>query len=111
MAKRKNILAWTAIGTLLSLAVPITGTAIAGLCFPEFRLTQLPLHALVESAGGLIALAIAGILLAELSHKANTNHYPVMAAGFASMGVLDLFHAASTPGNHFIWLRSTATFG
>ena len=110
MAKRKNILAWTAIGTLLSLAVPITGTAIAGLCFPEFRLTQLPLHALVESAGGLIALAIAGILLAELSHKANTNHYPVMAAGFASMGVLDLFHAASTPGNHFFWLRSTATF-
>ena len=110
MANRRNIVAWTGIGALLSLAVPIAGTAIAGLCFPEFRLPQLPLHALVESAGGLIALAIAGILLAEMGHKTEMSHYPLMAAGFTSMGVLDLFHAASTPGNHFVWLHSIATF-
>ncbi len=110
MPRPRNFVAWTVIGTLLALVLPVLGAAIAGLLFPEFRLTLLPLHALVEGAGGLIALAIAGILLAELRHKSDTSHYPWMAAGLASMGVLDLFHAASPPGNQFVWLRSTATF-
>ena len=109
MARPRNFVVWTVLGTLLALILPILGTAISGLLFPEFRWTHLPLHALVEGSGGLIALAIAGILLAEQSHKADTEHYPWMAAGFSSMGVLDLFHAASVPGNHFVWLRGTAT--
>ena len=110
MVGRKIFVAWTAIGLLLALAAPITGTAIAGLLFPGLRWIQLPLHSLVEGAGGLIALAIGGILLMELGHKSNTRHYPFMVVGLATMGVLDLFHAASTPGNEFVWLRSAATF-
>ena len=110
MARPRNFVAWTVIGTLLALVLPIVGTAIAELLFPEFRWTHLPLHSLVEGAGGLIALAIAGILLAEMGRKADTNHYSLIAAGFLSMGVLDLFHAAASPGNHFVWLRGTATF-
>ena len=109
MARRKNFVVWTVFGTLLSLVFPVLGAVIAGLLFPEFRLTQHSLHALLESSGGLISLCIAGILIAELGQRADTNHYPWMAAGFASMGVLDLFHAASQPGNHFVWLRSLAT--
>ena len=110
MANRRIFVAWTAIGLLLSLAAPVTGAAIAGLLFPDLRWIHLQLHSLVEGAGGLIALAIGGILLMELGHKSNTRHYPFMVAGLASMGVLDLFHAASTPGNEFVWLRSAATF-
>ncbi len=109
MQRPRNFVAWTVIGTLLALVMPVLGTAIAGLLFPDFRLTHLPLHSLVEGSGGLIALAIAGILLAELGHKADTHHYPWMAAGLLSMGVLDLFHAAASPGNPFVWLRGTAT--
>ncbi len=110
MSRPRNFIVWSVLGALLSLVVPVLGAAIAGLMFPEYRLTHLPLHSLVEGVGGLIALAIAGILLTEMGHKVDTNHYPWMAAGFLSMGVFDLFHAASIPGNHFLWFRSLATF-
>ena len=110
MARSRNFIVWTVLGTLLSLILPVVGTAIAGMLFPDFRLTHLPLHSLVEGAGGMIALGIAGILLAEMNRKADASHYPWMAAGFTSMGVLDLFHAAASPGNAFVWLRGVATF-
>ncbi len=110
MADRRIFVAWSAIGTLLALAVPVIGTAIAGLLFSQRQWIHLPLHSLVEGAGGLTALAIGGILLMELGHKSNARHYPFMVTGLASMGVLDLFHAASTPGNEFVWLHSAATF-
>ena len=110
MAGRKIFIAWTAIGTLLALVVPVAGAAVAGLLFPRLLWTHLPLHSLVEAAGGLTALAIGGILLMELGHKSNARHYRFMITGLASMGVLDLFHAASTPGNGFVWLHSAATF-
>ena len=110
MARPRNFVVWAVLGTLLSLILPVVGTAVTGLMFPDFRLTHLPLHSLVEGAGGLIALAIAGILLAEMSRKSDASHYLWMAAGFTSMGVLDLFHAAASPGNVFVWLRGVATF-
>lgn len=110
MVGPRNDVVWTVLGAMLVLVLPVLGMVIAGLMFPDFRLTHVPLHSLIEAVGGLIALAIAGVLLAEMGHKAGTSHYACMAAGFASMGVLDLFHAASTPGNHFVWLHSIATF-
>lgn len=111
MARPRNYIVWSILGTLLAIVVPILGAAIAGLMFPEFRLTHLPLHSLLEGAGGLIALTIAGILLAEVGHKTDTGHYPWMVSALSSMGVLDLFHAAALPpGIHFVWLHSLATF-
>ena len=110
MPRPKNYVLWTVIGALLSLVLPILGTAIAGLLFPDFLLMHLPLHAVVEGAGGLVALAVAAVLLAEMGRKTEKSHYPCMAAGLTSMGMFDLFHAASTPGNHFVWLHSIATF-
>jgi two-component system, sensor histidine kinase and response regulator len=109
MPRPKNYVLWIVIGALLSLVLPILGMAIAGLLFPDFLLIHLPLHAVVEGAGGLVALAVAAVLLAEMGHKTDKSHYPCMAAGLTSMGVLDLFHAASAPGNHFVWLHSIAT--
>jgi two-component system, sensor histidine kinase and response regulator len=110
MVRPRNDVVWAVLGAMLALVLPVVGMAIAGLLLPEFRFIHLPLHSLIEGAGGVIALTIAGVLLAEIGRKANASHYACMAAGFASMGVLDLFHAASTPGNHFVWLHSTATF-
>ncbi len=109
MSHPRNFVVWIALGTLLSLVIPLLGTVLVGLLFPDFRLTHLPLHSLIEGVGGLIALAIAGILLAEMGHKTETGHYGWMACGLLSMGLLDLFHAASVPGNDFVWLRGTAS--
>jgi PAS domain S-box-containing protein len=110
MVRPRSVMVWTAIGTLLSLVLPILGTALVPLMFPAFQFVHLPFHSLVEAAGGLIALAVAGILLAEIGRKADTEHYRWMALALSSMGVLDLFHAASMPGVHFVWLHSLATF-
>lgn len=70
MPRPRNFVAWTVIGTLLALVRSILGNAIAGLLVPEFLLTHLPLHSLIEGSGGVIALAIAGVLLTQMGHKA-----------------------------------------
>ena len=109
MTRPRNLVAWTTIGTLLALIVPVTGTAIVGMFFPDFRLTQLPLHSVIEVSGGLIALTIAGILMTESGRKDDVGHYSWMAAGLIGMGLLDLLHAAVPLGNRFLWFRGTAT--
>ena len=109
MVPSRHLATWSVLGALLALVAPIVGAAVASLVFPQFRLTSLPLHALVEGAGGLVALAIALILLAERGHKADSDHHLWMVVGFISMGVLDLFHAATSPGDLFIWLRTLAS--
>ena len=101
---------WIGWGIALSLALPLLGSAISAVFFSESRFSHLPIHSLVEATGGLMAIAIAGILVVERPRKASADHYPWMASALAGMGVLDLFHAAVEPGNNFVWLHSTATF-
>lgn len=101
---------WIALGSFLSLVLPAAGTAISTVFFPESRFAHLPFHSLIETAGGLIALGIAGILLVEQPRRTESAHYVWMAAALGGMGVLDLFHAGVVPGTNFVWLHSTATF-
>src|SRR5690606_39664669 len=77
---------------------------------PGSRLVHLPIHSLLEGTGGLMALAISGILMIVWPRKVDAGHYPWMAAALAGMGVLDLFHAAAENPTSFVWLHSTATF-
>ena len=100
---------WIGFGIALSLVLPILGSVAATILLPTSRFPDLPIHALLESSGGLMALAIAGILIIGRSRKSDADHYPWMAAALAGMGVLDLFHAGAEEGNTFIWLHSTAT--
>ena len=69
---------------------------------------SLPLHSMMGTAGGLLALAIAGILVVN-RHRAEDAPYLLWAAsGLIAMGLLDLFHSAVSPGDNFVWLRSVA---
>ncbi|MFG0333500.1 MAG: PAS domain S-box protein, partial [Maioricimonas sp. JB049] len=101
---------WTALGTTLSLALPIAGSLVAAQFFPHARYAHLPTHSLLESMGGLMAITIAGILVAERGRKEGHQYYSWMAGALVGMGVLDLYHAAVMPGARFVWLHSTATF-
>jgi PAS domain S-box-containing protein len=76
----------------------------------DFSFSHLPVHSLVESLGGLMAVAIAAILVAEQARREDVDHFVWMASALIGMGVLDLYHAAVLPGNSFVWLHSTATF-
>ena len=101
--------AWLWAGTFAVTICSVVGAVVADACWPGFRLTHLPLHALIVGAGGLIALAIAGILLIEIKQGTKSSHELWLASGFISMGVFDLFLAATMPGPAFVWLHSLAT--
>ncbi|QDU40884.1 Signal transduction histidine-protein kinase BarA [Maioricimonas rarisocia] len=101
---------WTALGITLSLGLPIAGSLITAQFFPHVRFAHLPIHSLLEAMGGLMAITIAGILVAERTRKEGHQHYAWMAGALVGMGVLDLYHAAVMPGARFVWLHSTATF-
>jgi two-component system sensor histidine kinase/response regulator len=103
-------LTWILSGLGLSLLLPLLGTIASKLYFPTLRLEHLPFHSMIETVGGLIAIAIAGILIAEHPSRHHSQHYIWMASALIGMGVLDLCHAAVLPGNHFVWLHSVATF-
>jgi two-component system, sensor histidine kinase and response regulator len=101
---------WIAFGIGLSLVLPFAGSLVATILLPGSRLVHLPIHSLLEGTGGLMALAISGILMIVWPRRVDAGHYPWMAAALAGMGVLDLFHAAAEVPVSFVWLHSTATF-
>lgn len=106
---RNPTLWWATLGVMLSLVLPAIGSALVILFFPETRFAHLPIHSLLETSGGLMAIAIAGILIVERKRKPDAVYYFSMACALIAMGVLDAFHAAVEPGNSFVWLHSTAT--
>ncbi len=101
---------WIACGIAVSLVLPIIGTLICAMGVPQTRLENLPVHSLLETAGGLFALAIAGILMVNRHGGKGTEFFPWAASGLAAMGLLDLFHSAVPAGNNFVWLHSVASF-
>jgi two-component system, sensor histidine kinase and response regulator len=101
---------WIALGIGLALVLPIAGSLVATILLPGSRFLHPPIHSLLEGTGGLMALAISGILMIVWPRKHDAAHYPWMAAALAGMGVLDLFHAGAEVSTGFVWLHSTATF-
>ncbi|MFG0297415.1 MAG: hypothetical protein ACF8PG_16020, partial [Maioricimonas sp. JB045] len=106
----RQFIYWTALGVALSLVLPVAGNLVAAHLVPHIPFVQLPIHSLLESSGGLMAIMIAGILVAERGRSVGREHYSWMAGALVGMGVLDLFHAAVMPGARFVWLHSVATF-
>lgn len=101
---------WTALGIALSLALPIVGSFVCMTLLPQTQLVNLPVHSLLETAGGLLALAISGILMASRHSVRDSEYFPWAASGLAGMGLLDLVHAAVAAGNAFVWFHSVAVF-
>ncbi|MBA2252103.1 MAG: sensor histidine kinase [Nitrospirales bacterium] len=75
---------------------------------PAWRGHQAPLHSTIEALGGLCAIMMA-IVLFQRSYDRPDRQIEALGTGFLAMGVLEEFHAVSTPGNGFILLRSLAS--
>ncbi len=75
---------------------------------PAWRGHQAPLHSSIEALGGLCAIMMA-IVLFQRTHDQPSRQTEALGIGFLAMGVLEEFHAVSTPGNSFIFLRSLAS--
>ena len=101
---------WIALGIMLSLVLPIAGSAAIAFLFTNTPFQNVPLHCLLEISGGLMAISIAAILVIERRRNKEARHYTAMASAFGVMGVLDLIHASLAVGNNFVWLNGAATF-
>ncbi len=108
--QHRSVLLWISFAVALAILLPVCGSIVAKYFLPDVDYEHQPLHSLVEAAGGLMALAIAGILIVERPRHTHLEHFAWMASALIGMGVLDLYHAAVLPGSNFVWLHSTATF-
>jgi signal transduction histidine kinase len=76
--------------------------------WPDWRWHHEPLHSAIEAVGGLVAIAMATVLLHTRDESAS-GKYQALAAGFLGMGLLEEFHAIAQPGNGFVLFRNMAS--
>ena len=67
-------------------------------------------HSVIAALGGLIALALAVMLLTLRRRQSDSAHYLWLAAGLAGMGVFDLVHSVISPEDAFVLFHSLAVF-
>ncbi len=81
------------------------------LLLPENRFyIHLSLHAVLETAGALIALFVTSLILIFHRDQRIAEMPLAVPLGLTTMGLLDVSHAAVEPGEAFVWLHSLATF-
>ncbi|HEU4683285.1 MAG TPA: ATP-binding protein [Nitrospira sp.] len=81
---------------------------LAQVLLPHRVWVHLPLHATVEAVGGLAAILMGLVLLARKAEWEDERLQGV-ASGFLGMGILETFHALSSPDHGFVLLRSAAS--
>lgn len=91
----------------LSIAALLVSTVLHSL-WPDWRSHLEPLHSSIEAVGGLVAIAMATVLLYR-SETARAGKHHALAAGFLGMGFLEELHAISPPGNGFVLFRNLAS--
>ena len=69
------------------------------------RWVHEPIHSAVETAGGLIALAMAAVLLWRRRFPGHAPHLLWVASSLVCMGLLDVAHAWVHPSPAFFWSR------
>jgi len=90
-----------------SIGALLAGTSLHAM-WPDWRWQYEPLHSTIEAVGGLVAIAMAMVLLH--THVTSTaDRYGALAAGFLGMGILEEFHAMARPGNAFVLYRNMAS--
>ncbi len=76
--------------------------------WPNRMWVNVPLHSTVEALGGLAAVLMALVLFARKAER-NDGKVLWLATGFLGMGLLEVFHALSAPGDGFALLRGAAS--
>ena len=75
---------------------------------PHVVWVHLPLHSTVEALGGLAAV-LTGLVLLARKVEWDDERLQGIASGLLGMGILEGFHAISTPDHGFVLLRSAAS--
>jgi len=96
----------------LVLAGIVAASLLSGLIvrslLPNRIWVNVPLHSTVEALGGLAAVLMGLVLLARKAEWEDARLQGV-ASGLLGMGILEGFHAVSSPDQGFVLLRSAAS--
>ncbi|MBF0383373.1 MAG: response regulator [Magnetococcales bacterium] len=95
---------------LASAFIPLGIALISTQFFNQHKWVHEPFHALLEGMGSIVALLVSLFIIIMRNNRQLHPKYIWVAAALLSMGLLDGFHAATRPGNTFVWLHSLATF-
>jgi signal transduction histidine kinase len=88
-------------------AAGLSGLLVRSL-FPNHMWVNLPLHSTVEALGGLAA-GLMGLVLLARKAEWEDERLQGVASGLLGMGILEGFHAVSSPDQGFVLLRSAAS--
>ncbi len=91
---------------IFSLAVAAIAVAFWFILQPQRRFENEPLHSTMEAVEALSVLLMAFFLLGR---KDGGDRLILPALGFLGMGIINAAHAASSPGEQFVLLRSAAS--
>lgn len=96
---------------VVGVALPLAGALVSEEFLAQYRFPGVFAHGAMEVIGALLAL-IALLLMhaGQVNPNLRWHETNMVAAALAAMSVLDLFHAATLPGNSFVWFHSLATF-
>ena len=90
------------------LAAALLSGLLLHLLLPHQIWIHVPLHSTVEALGGLAAVLMGLVLLAR-KVEWEDERLQGLASGLLGMGILEGFHAVSSPDEGFVLLRSAAS--
>ena len=90
------------------MAAGLLAGATMHVLWPDWRWHHEPLHSAIEAVGGLVAIAMAAVLL-QTHDDSIAPKYRALAAGFLGMGILEEFHAIARPSDGFVLFRNIAS--
>ncbi len=93
------------LSALLCVALPALASLVLRQWLGGAQWRHAPIHSAIETAGGLIALAVAAILLWRRRYAGHGPHLLWVATALVSMGLLDIAHAWVHPSPAFFWSR------
>ncbi len=90
--------------------MPNISPFIFGLLLPDFSWKYELFHVLLEGGGSIIAFILALIIFSRIQTGRLAIKYFWLVLSFLAMGILDLAHSQTPPGQAFVWLHTSATF-
>jgi PAS domain S-box-containing protein len=93
-----------------SLTLHVTALWLGNTSFKDWRWPNIPVHSAMETAGSIIALFVAYLLIVLEKRNEGTSFNIPIAGAIIAMGILDGLHAIVPPSISFVWLHTNATF-
>jgi len=101
--RRNQLISLFLIFVLITVGINYSNISLLKNWYWEYE----PLHVALEIFGALSVILMALVLLQRKQEK-ERGRFVFIVLGFFSMGILNIFHAISSPGDSFIFLQSMA---